>query len=394
MILFLLAGLLPALGYTWLRASGNIAPGGLPPLLNAATGYSGGSVAGKGGVAPLQAPPGFEVTVYAEALPGARMLLAGVNGDLLLSRPAKGDVILLAPDRDGDGRADGRRVLLQQLDQPQGLAFLGGWLYVAEQGQVGRIGYDHANGTTRGAYQVVIPDLPRGGNHWRKTLRAGPDAALYLAIGSSCNVCAESDPRRATLMRFAADGSAGEVIASGLRNAVDFDWSPFNGKLYATDNGRDLLGDDFPPCELNLIEPGRFYGWPYFNGDNLQDPDMGPDPYAGAREPTPPVHGFRAHNAPLGLRFIDASHWPQEYRRTAIAALHGSWNRSELDGYKLVSLHFGEQRIEERDFLTGFLTDDGVIGRPVALAQGPGGALFVSDDYAGVIYRVTPPAMR
>jgi len=228
------------------------------------------------------------------------------------------------------------------------------------------------------------------GNHWSKTLAFGPDGLLYLTQGSTCNICVEEDERRATMMRFQPDGSGGTIIATGLRNSVGFDWAPWNGELYATDNGRDLLGDDFPPCELNLIEEDRFYGWPYFNGANIPDPDMGDDPLAGQREPTAMAHGFRAHNAPLGIAFIDDTGWPAGYERTALVALHGSWNRSVPDGYKVVSLHWTDQGIEQRDFLTGFNQDGRISGRPVDIAQGPDGAIYISDDYASAIYRVSP----
>jgi glucose/arabinose dehydrogenase len=220
-------------------------------------------------------------------------------------------------------------------------------------------------------------------------VRAGPDGLLYVAQGSTCNVCTEQDDRRATMMRFQPDGSGGEIYATGLRNSVGFDWAPWSGDLYATDNGRDMLGDDFPPCELNLIEQGSFYGWPYFNGANLPDPDMGADPLADQRKPTSPVHGFRPHNAPLGITFIDSTGWPDGYERIALAALHGSWNRSSPDGYKVVSLHWTDSGIEERDFLTGFNRDGDIAGRPVDVAQGPDGAIYISDDYAGAIYRVS-----
>lgn len=190
------------------------------------------------------------------------------------------------------------------------------------------------------------------------------------------------------MMRYELDGTGGEIIATGLRNSVGFDWAPWNGALYATDNGRDLLGDDTPPCELNHIAPGQFYGWPYFYGDNIPDSDMGPDPLARERRPTAPAHGFRAHNAPLGITFLRAGNLPPTYQQSALVALHGSWNRSSPDGYRVVSLHWTESGIEERDFLSGFLRDGSISGRPVDVAEGPDGAIYVSDDYAGAIYRV------
>ncbi|MGB1141651.1 MAG: PQQ-dependent sugar dehydrogenase, partial [Halioglobus sp.] len=140
---------------------------------------------------------------------------------------------------------------------------------------------------------------------------------------------------------------------------------------------------------INRIEEGNFYGWPYFNGDNLPDPDMGADPRAGQRSPVPPVHGFRAHNAPLGMTFVDAGTLPADYARSALVALHGSWNRSSPDGYKVVSVHFDGDSMTERDFLAGFEQDGDISGRPVDVAQGPDGSIYISDDYAGAVYRVT-----
>jgi hypothetical protein len=170
---------------------------------------------------------------------------------------------------------------------------------------------------------------------------------------------------------------------------VGFDWRPATGELYATDNGRDLLGDDFPPCELNRIEAGGFYGWPYANGDNQPDPDLGAGNEDRIRAAIPPVHGFGAHQAPLGIAFVRGAAAPAELRGAALVALHGSWNRTRKAGYKVVSLHFADDgSIEERDFLVGFERDGNVIGRPVDVAEGPDGAIYVSDDYAGAVYRV------
>lgn len=337
----------------------------------------------------LQLPDGFSVGIYARELPRARFLRFTSAGDLLVSRPHSGDIVLLHRDRDGDGRADGRSTVIDGLNRPQGMDFHGEWLYIAERGKIGRLRFDQASGTVESDYEVVVADLDGAGNHWSKTLRFGPDGLLYLTQGSSCNVCEETDPRRATMMRFQPDGSGAEIFATGLRNSVGFDWAPWDGGLYATDNGRDMLGDNFPPCELNRIEQGRFYGWPYFNGDNIPDPDMGPDPLAGSRLPSPPAHGFRAHNAPLGIDFIDTEGWPAGFDRVALVALHGSWNRSIPDGYKVVSLHFGASGIEERDFFSGFNQQGEILGRPVDVQQGPDGAIYISDDYAAAVYRVT-----
>ncbi|QFU77899.1 oxidoreductase [Halioglobus maricola] len=358
-------------------------------ILNVMTGRPGASIDAESAQQHYRLPPGFSVQIFANDLPKARFMRFTRSGDLLVSRPHAGDIILLQRDSDGDGYSDGRRTIISELDRPQGIDFSGDWLYIAEREQVGRIRFDHAAGITRDHYEPVITGLTGDGNHWSKTLRFGPDDMLYLAQGSTCNICEEKDPRRATIMRFAPDGSDGEIFATGLRNSVGFDWSPWDDELYATDNGRDMLGDDFPPCELNRVEYGNFYGWPYFNGANVPDNDMGPDPLATQRVPIPPAHAFRAHNAPLGISFVDTSNWPGDFEKVALVALHGSWNRSEPDGYEVVSLHFTDKGIEERVFLGGFNQDGNILGRPVDVAQGPDGAIYISDDFAGAIYRVS-----
>ncbi len=386
--LFAVLALLAAIPLV-LVATGTISSSSLRMILNVMTGME-GPAATAGVEHGLQLPPGFTLQLYAGDLPRARFLRFTPGGDLLLSRPHSGDIMLLRRDADGNGQPDAVVTLISGLKRPLGMDIAGGYLYIAESHQIGRVPFDSATGKLAGAYEPLVEGFTDDGNHWSKTLAFGPDGLLYLTQGSTCNICVEEDERRATMMRFQPDGSGGTIIATGLRNSVGFDWAPWNGELYATDNGRDLLGDDFPPCELNLIEEDRFYGWPYFNGANIPDPDMGDDPLAGQREPTAMAHGFRAHNAPLGIAFIDDTGWPAGYERTALVALHGSWNRSVPDGYKVVSLHWTDQGIEQRDFLTGFNQDGKISGRPVDIAQGPDGAIYISDDYASAIYRVSP----
>jgi glucose/arabinose dehydrogenase len=358
-------------------------------LLNAAIGKSIASPSAGLVGERLVAAPGFAVSVYARDLPMVRFLKFSSAGDLLLSRSRAGRIELLERDRNGDGQPDGRRVLLADLNRPHGIDLHDGWLYVAENDAIGRVQFDEASGQLQGKYQRIVTGLTGDGNHWTKTVRVGPDGYLYLAQGSTCNVCAEKDDRRATIMRFRLDGSGGEIYASGLRNSVGLDWAPWDNGLYATDNGRDLLGDDFPPCELNRIEQGGFYGWPYINGDGVLDPDFGKGQEARLKTARSPAHAFRPHNAPLGISFLRGAKLPAGFERTALVALHGSWNRSKPDGYKVVALRWNDAgAIEESDFLTGFERDGNVIGRPVDVAVGSDGAIYVSDDYAGAIYRV------
>jgi len=337
----------------------------------------------------LRVPPGFRVEVYSSEVPLARVIVFTSSGDLLVSRTRNDAVSILDRDRDGDGRADGHRVLLDGLDGPHGLALHEGWLYVAERTRVSRARFDETSGAVTGPLVPVLAGLTADGRHQTKTIGFGPDGWLYLSQGSSCDVCVEEDPRRATIMRMRPDGGEAAIHATGLRNSVGFDWAPWDGALFATDNGRDLMGDDFPPDELNRIEQDRFYGWPYVHGDGVPDPQYGAE-LSGDTRPTSPVHGFRPHNAPLGIHFLRTTDMPSGYERSALVALHGSWNRSTPDGYKVVALRWNSGgAISESDFLTGFLGPDGIIGRPAFVTEGPDGAIYVSDDYAGVIYRVS-----
>ena len=337
----------------------------------------------------ISLPEGFQLNIFADDLPGARMLEITDRGDLLVSQPAAGRVVLLMRDDDADGRSDGRVDLISGLDRPHGLDTHDSRLYVAEADAIGTIRFDSHARTTAGSYRHIVTGLPRGGNHWSRSVKIGPDKGIYVSVGSSCNVCIESDSRRGALLRFNRDGSGNEIFASGLRNTVGFDWRPDTGLLYGVDNGRDLLGDDFPPCELNVIEQGMFYGWPFANGDKVPDPDLGEGREMEIRESVAPVHGFAAHAAPLGMSFVQSNRLPEGYRSALLVALHGSWNRSERQGYEVVSLHFQEDgSILERKFASGFEIDEDVIGRPVDVAEGSSGEIYISDDYSGRVYRV------
>lgn len=337
----------------------------------------------------IEVPDGFTISTWATGLPNARFLRLTPAGDLLVSQPRSGQITLLGADADGDGAPDARVVLLEGLNRPHGLDLHDGWLYVGETDAVARVRFDPATRSVSGPVERVVRDLPAGGNHWTRTVRFGPDGWMYVSIGSSCNACEEKDERRATLMRFRPDGSGGEIYATGLRNTVGFDWDPRTGILYGTDNGRDMLGDDTPPCELNRIERGGDYGWPVAYGDKVPDPDLGEGHRERIHASRPPAHAFAAHTAPLGITFLRAETWPAPYRGAALVALHGSWNRTRKQGYEVVSLHFGERgSIAERTFIHGFELDGDVIGRPVDVVEGSDGAVYVSDDYTGSIYRV------
>ncbi len=361
------------------------------PLLNALFGLGGGMAEANVFTARIKPPAGWQIKVHASGLAGARTMKMLPDGDMLVSQPRAGRVALV--------RADGSQSsLLTGLDRPYGLEIVwqktgresGFYLYVADAGRVVRYPFDPRTAQLGGAAEIILSGLPAGGNHWTRTIKQGQDGFLYLAIGSSCNVCRENDDRRAALLRLRPDGSDVEIFASGLRNTVGWDWHPETGQIYGVDNGRDLLGDNLPPEEVNLITRGGFYGWPHFWGDNVRDGDTSSAPPA---PPIAPIHNLPPHSAPLALRFLRDAEPP-----TALVALHGSWNRTRKSGYKIVELVFanetnggtnGEMTIRQRDWLTGFEENENVIGRPVDLAQDAKGAIYVSDDFAGAIYKLS-----
>ncbi len=337
----------------------------------------------------LEFPEGFRLSLFVTGIKNARFMRETGTGDILLSSTNTGQVYVLYRDQDGDGRSDGNHVLLSELNGPHGLELRDGWLYVAEKDAIKRVRYRSETRQIEGDLIPLATGLPATRNHTKKTIRIGPDDWLYFNVGSSCNVCIEEDDRRATMMRMRLDGSELEIYATGLRNSVGFDWSPRDGGMYATDNGRDLLGDDYPVEELNRIEAGRFYGWPFVNDFGDKDPDFGDQDGGLVSRAINPVHGFRAHNAPLGITFLRKGRYPEDFHHDALVALHGSWNRSEKDGYRVARLSWGpDGAITETDFMTGFLKEGDVIGRPVDVLEASDGAIYISDDYTGSVYRL------
>lgn len=333
----------------------------------------------------VQVPAGFTVEVYAESLPNARWVALGPDGVPYLSQPRRGRVVKL-PDLNHDGRADTVITVLDSLNRPHGLAFRGDTLYVAETGRVIRL----APGAARP--QVVLDSLFTGGNHWTKTIAFGPDGRLYIAGGSSCNVCTESDQRRATVMRVNQDGTGFEIFARGLRNSVGIAFHPTTGELWGTNNDRDMLGDDVPPERINIIKQGRFYGWPRCWLPAQKNPEF---PDADCSDVEPPAITFQAHSAPLGITFYEATAaappaFPAEYRGDALIAYHGSWNRSVPTGYKLVRVRVVNGRpVSVGDFITGFRPEgESAWARPVATLVMPDGSLLFTDDSGGRVFRV------
>jgi glucose/arabinose dehydrogenase len=364
-------------------------PTALPPTATARPVPTGATPPPK----PVRLPDGFGIAVYAESLPGVRFLATNPLGELFASVPDQ-DRVLLLPDADRDGVADAVHVFAEGegLNRPHGLAVRGNWLYVANTDAVVRFEVHPGERRPRGPAEVVIPNLPGGGQHWTRTIAWGPDERLYVSVGSSCDACVEENPLRAAILRFEADGSGGAVFARGLRNAVGLAFHPETEALWATENGRDLLGDDVPPDELVLVTQGADFGWPFCHGVDIPDPELAPGAAAIACGASlPPTLALQAHSAPLGLTFYKGAAFPEAYHGDLFIGYHGSWNRSVPTGYAVMRVPFadGMPAGPPEEFAAGWLeADTQRWGRPVDVLTSPDGGLFVSDDAGGRIYRI------
>ncbi len=346
------------------------------------------SMAAESTLKGLKLPDGFSILVYADRLNSPRLMAYSPEGVLHVTETGSGRVIAL-PDKDSDGAADERKTVARGLDRPHGIAFYNGYVYIAESGKIIRFRQDRKS-LKLVDKEVIVPDLPtKGGGHFTRTIAFGSDGKMYVSVGSSCNVCVEKDKRRAAVLRFNPDGSNPEVFAEGLRNSVGIVFHPATGELYGTENSRDWLGEDLPPDEVNLITHGANYGWPFCFGQRVTDPAFTDDGFC--EQTIGPALEIQAHSAPLGLRFYTEGMFPEKYDGRLFIAFHGSWNRVVPTGYKIISvpLENGKPTGRYEDFITGWLRDGKKAGRPVDIIQDSKGALLISDDHAGIIYRVT-----
>lgn len=340
------------------------------------------------GVSQIEAPPGFKVSLYAQ-VPGARSLALGPDGTLFVGTMR--DKVYAVRDTDGDRVGDKVSVVASGLDVPNGVAVRGNDLYVAEVSRILAFKDIVRRLDNPGKPKVISDRYPDDRAHGWKFIGFGPDGMLYVPVGAPCNIC-EPDLPYSTITRMRPDGSGYEVVARGVRNSVGFDWHPSSKELWFTDNGRDYLGDDKPPCELNRVTAvGQHFGYPYCHGGDIPDPEFGSK--RKCSEFRSPAHRLVAHAAPVGMRFYRGGMFPPEYRGRILVAEHGSWNRSRKVGYRVMQARLDDKGsvVAYEPFLEGFLDEKAqeAWGRPVDLQELPDGSVLVSDDAAGAVYRVT-----
>ena len=336
----------------------------------------------------IKLPPGFKIEIYKTDVPNARSMTLSPNGILFVGTRKLGNVYAVV-DKNQDGKVDKVFTIAQGLASPNGVAFRDGSLYVAEINRV--IRFDDIEKRLDHPPQPVVvnSDFPREGWHGWKFIRFGPDGLLYVPVGAPCNVCERDDLRFGSILRMGPDGKNLKVFARGIRNTVGFDWNPQTKELWFTDNGRDEMGDDIPPDELNNAPTAELhFGFPYCHGGDIHDPEFGKSPGA-CKNFIPPALNLGPHVAALGMRFYTGSMFPKKYRNQIFIAEHGSWNRSKKIGYRVMLVKLKDNTPVSYDvFAYGWLFEDKVWGRPVDLQILPDGSLLVSDDYAGAIYRI------
>ncbi len=347
------------------------------------------SVSAKLPLNTIKMPAGFSIAVFAE-VDNARSMVMTPSGTLFVGNKDE-DKVYALKDTDGDYVADKKWVIASGMKKPNGVAFRNGDLYVAEVSKISRFPKIEDHLSAPGAPVTVYDQYPTEEHHGWKYIAFGPDGKLYVPVGAPCNICESKERVYASITRMNPDGSGMEVFASGVRNTVGFTWQPGSNEIWFTDNGRDMLGDDVPPCELNTApRAGMHFGYPYCHGGTIKDPEF------GSKRPcsdfAKPAQNLGAHVAPLGLKFYTGAMFPPAYKNHLFIAEHGSWNRSKKSGYKLSLVKVsGDKSTGYETFASGWLDEatQKVWGRPVDVLLLPDGSMLVSDDYANVIYRIT-----
>jgi glucose/arabinose dehydrogenase len=359
-------------------------------------GQPGGSKAAAGAARPVEGiklPAGFEITMYCDRIPGARSMALSPAGVLLVGTRDDGKVYAVV-DSNADNVADQVKVVAQGLNQPNGVAVRDGALYVAEINRILR--YDNIDSQlTKPPKPVVAFDkLPSDSHHGQKYIAFGPDGWLYVPVGAPCNICLKKDPRYASLMRVNLKTGDHEVFAHGIRNTVGFSWHPQTNNLWFTDNGRDWLGDNSPPDELNEApKAGMHFGFPFCHAGTISDPEFGKG--HPCKNYTPPAVKLGPHVAALGMKFYSGSMFPPAYKNQIFIAEHGSWNRTAPIGYRVMLVKLAANQAPTYEVFAegwlrkGFLGESRPVGRPVDVLVMPDGALLISDDHAGAIYRIS-----
>lgn len=340
----------------------------------------------------LNLPPGFRVKLFANGLNNVRWMGVSPEGVVYATVRDDGRVVTL-PDADKDGVADEVKTFADGFEQLHGIDFKDGAVYVATEKQVIRLEDTNKDGVADQRL-VMIDGFPAGGNHLTRTIVFGPDGMMYVSMGSECNACIDPDPRQAAISRYTPDWKFDKVYAKGLRNAVGFLFHPITKQMWATNNGRDMLGDDLPPETIHNVREDGDYGYPYCYGDRVPDETQEPPPGYCEQVDRPAVL-MQAHSAPLGLAFYMADHFPSQFKGDMFVAFHGSWNRSQYTGYKVARIRFKDNQPDTsagdllvEDFATGWQQGNSAWGRPVQPIVAPDGLLLLTDDTANVIYSI------
>lgn len=337
----------------------------------------------------LQLPEGFIINVYAEEVKNARSMDLSPNGTLFVGTRGEGKVYALR-DTDGDYHADEKYIIADDLKLPNGVAFRNGSLFVVTRSRILRFDNIEDNLSAPPEPVVVYDKYPTENHHGWKYVAFGPDGKLYIPVGAPCNICESEEEIFASITRINPDGTGLEIVQHGVRNSVGFDWHPTTGELWFTDNGRDMMGDEIPYCELNRAsEDGMHFGYPYCHQGDVPDPEFGED--RDCSEFITPAAKLGPHVAPLGMEFYTADQFPANYKGNIFIAEHGSWNRSKKSGYRLMLATLsGNEVISYKPFAEGWLNqeEDEAWGRPVDVEFLPDGSMLLSDDFADVIYRI------